>query len=355
MTDKRTVINLLPGQEIELRSTKGIRVSYPLGKPRVGDPKAVLNRDTGTWVPPPVEPPPVEPPPVEPPPVEPPPVEPPPASNSRTVTSIVDLLAALDDNTLDEIVVKNGTYTVAGASSKGPTALWIGAKFADRTRPILVRAETKGGVMLSGAGANHWIGLSFIEGAHDQTWDGFTFINAEPTQTGVIVFGGTYGVLGPQWVAPHHITLRNIKIAASITSSYAGSGDHSIYIADSASPGVHDILVENYTVDGAGGVNTALTMYHSAAGFPNASNVTVRNIDVTGTNQAIEIWDATINGLLIEKAAIRNVRSRAVRYETGKAVTLKDMVSTGTPSGVGFYSSKGATPADVTFINCSFG
>ena len=42
--------------------------------------------------------------------------------------------------------------------------------------PVTVRAET-GGVVFDGGGASSFGGLSFEDGAHDQTWDGFRFAN----------------------------------------------------------------------------------------------------------------------------------------------------------------------------------
>lgn len=47
---KRTVVNLIPGQEYELRTDRGMRVSYPLGKT---NPTVIVARDLGVWVEPP--------------------------------------------------------------------------------------------------------------------------------------------------------------------------------------------------------------------------------------------------------------------------------------------------------------
>ena len=153
-------------------------------------------------------------------------------------------------------------------------------------------------------------------------------------------------------VAPHHITLRDITIAGSITSTNPGSGDHGIYFSKAQTPGVHDILIDGYTVDGSGGVNTAVTFYHSAAGEPNANNVTIRRMAVTGTRQAIEFWDATLRNIVVEDSTISGARETAVRYEIGGTVTLRRVTSTN--SGLyGFYSSLGSTPPGVTFVSSS--
>ena len=67
--------------------------------------------------------------------------------SSVRVTSIAALLTALADNSVTEIVVANGTYVVPGAStSAGQTSgLWIDRRFASRTDPVLVWAETVAG------------------------------------------------------------------------------------------------------------------------------------------------------------------------------------------------------------------
>ena len=115
-------------------------------------------------------------------------------------------MTALADNTVDEIVVANGTYAISAASSQASNSLWIGSRFASRTRAVTVRAETIGGVTFNGGGGNMG-GLSINGGAHDQTWDGFRFANGNTSQTGVITFGGYAGL-----AAPYAITLRNITV-----------------------------------------------------------------------------------------------------------------------------------------------
>ena len=137
-----------------------------------------------------------------------------------------------------------------------------------------------------------------------------------------------------------------------MTSTYAGSGDHSIYFSQAVG-GPHDILIDGYTVDGSGGVNTALTFYHSDATHQNAWNVTIRNMTVSGTHQAVEIWDSTLRNITIEGARITNARSQPCATNSGprsrsRTSTRPDRV------GRGFYSSKGSNPPGVTFINNSF-
>ena len=270
------------------------------------------------------------------------------------VTSIPALLTALADDAVTEIVVADGTYRVSPAGSQRSDSLWIGARFAGRTRPVLVRAETTGGVTFDGGGTTYFGGLVFEEGAHDQTWQGFVFANGEATLTGVILFGGWAGV-----PAAHHITLRDITIAASCTSHNAPGNyhDHAVYFS-MALGGVHDVLIDGLTVDGtaSNGLDSAIHFYHSETGSPNAWNVTVRRMNVTGTKIAIMVWDPTLRNIVIEDSTITNARVVAVRYESTGAsgITFANLTSTGSGSGQGFYSSLGTAPAGVTFVNNSF-
>jgi hypothetical protein len=264
------------------------------------------------------------------------------------VTSVPALLGALADNSVDEIVVANGTYHVSPASNTQSESLWIGSRFAGRTNPVTVRAETRGGVTFDGGGATSFGGLAFVDGAHDQTWDGFNFANGQATNTGVIFFGGGSGQ------APHHITLRHIAILASCTG-HNDRNDHGVYFS-MAADGPHDILIEDLTVDGSGPtpLSSALHFYHSDSANRNAWNVTVRRLVVSGTYQAVILWDSTLRNITIDGATISNARYSAVRYEDpGSAIVLKDIVSSGSGQK-GFYSSLGNNPPGVTFVNDSF-
>ena len=264
--------------------------------------------------------------------------------SSVRVSSVSGLLTALADDAVGEIVVADGTYHVSTAASQAPNSLWIGARYAGRTRPVTVRAETTGGVTFSGGGATAFGGLSFEAGAHDQTWDGFVFADGQPTQTGVITFGGYPGL-----AAPHHISLRNISLPRSLSSASGGATDGGLYFSQAVG-GPHDISVDGLTVDGAGGLDFAVQFYHSTEGNPNAWNVSLRHLRVSGTGQAIILWDPTIHDITIEDSTISDAELSALRYEKGGSLTVRRTTSTG--SGVaGFYSTLGATPPEVTFID----
>jgi hypothetical protein len=273
---------------------------------------------------------------------------------SLRVDSIPDLLDALADDELEEIVVVDGTYHISTAASQAEDSLWIGGRFADRTTPVTVRAETVGGVTLDGGGATFFGGLTFVEGAHHQTWQGFNLANGEATDTGAITFGGY-----PDLAAPHDITLRDITILSSVTgratTAAAPSNDHGIYVS-LAVGGPHDLLLDNVAVDGRGGLASGIVFYHSDADHRNAWNVTVRRLAVTGTQQGIMLWDPTLQNIVFDTATIRDVLTVAVSYESPGAtgIVFANITSTGSGAGRGFQSSLGASPEGVTFVNNSF-
>jgi hypothetical protein len=268
------------------------------------------------------------------------------------VTTIPALLTALANNAITDIVVANGTYRVSPAGAQKTDSLWIAGRFASRTNPVTVRAETSGGVTFDGGGATSFGGLAFEAGAHHQTWDGFRFANGAATNTGVVMFGGFAGL-----AAPHHITLRNITFLGSCTgratSATGNATDHAIYIAHSVG-GAHDLLFEDINVDGSGYLASAMHFYHSDSANVNAWNVTVRRLTVNRTQQAIILWDATIENVTIDGATITNALYAAVRYERpGEAIALRNITSTGS-GHYGFYSSLGSNPPGVTFYGNSF-
>ncbi len=276
-----------------------------------------------------------------------------PGTKSVRVASIRALLTALADNTVGEIVVANGRYHVSPAGSQQSDSLWIGSRYAGRTRAVTVRAETRGGVVFDGGGSRSFGCITFTEGAHHQTWDGFKCANGAAISTGIVTIGGYAGR-----TAPHHITMRNITISWTCTgrakTASDGAWDHAFYISYAVG-GPHDLLFENITVDGRGGLASAFHFFHSDSTNKNAWNVTVRRLHVTGTQQAIILWDSTLRNITFDRADITNALSFAVRHEAAGAsgIVYANITSTGSGSR-GFYSSMGTRPPGVTFTNNSF-
>ena len=281
------------------------------------------------------------------------PTQPPAGTKTVNVSSIPALLSALADNSVDEIVVANGTYHVSPAGAEQSDSLWIGSRFAGRTRPITVRAATRGGVTFDGGGATYFGCISFEDGAHDQTWDGFNCAGGEATSTGIVTFGGYAGMAGP-----HHITMRYITILSSCTgratSPSGPATDHAFYLSEAVG-GPHDLLFEDITVHGAGYLASAFHFYHSDSANRNAWDVTVRRLHVSGTQQAIMLWDPTLRNVTFDTVDITNALKIGVRYETigATGIRLENITSTGSGSD-GFYSSQGTAPAGVTFLNDVF-
>jgi hypothetical protein len=159
------------------------------------------------------------------------------------------------------------------------------------------------------------------------------------------MFGGYAGQ-----APPHHITLRDVKLRQMTNTLVHGAG---VYVSWAASPGPHDILFDGFTIEDPGKIlRYGLQFYHSDAANPNASNVTLRNFHVTGTQTAFTLWDATLRNIVIEDSDVTGAVDYAVRYEKGGTLTLRRVSSSGS-GAAGFYSTLGSNPPDVTFIDSS--
>jgi hypothetical protein len=151
--------------------------------------------------------------------------------------------------------------------------------------------------------------------------------------------------------------MNNITIMSSCTgsatSASAPATDHAFYVSEAVG-GPHDLVFNDVTVDGRGGLASAFQFYHSDAANQNGWNITVRRLHVIGTQEAIILWDPTLRAITFDTVDVSGALRYAVRYEQGTGITLTDITSTGSGSGQGFYSSQGATPAGVTFSGDSF-
>lgn len=271
------------------------------------------------------------------PPVVVPPIVTPPA-NDIVVSSIPSLLNALADDKVTSIVMRNGRYAAQAAGAQGPNSLWIGSRFAGRTKPVVVKAETPGGVIFDGGGGM-FSGITFVDGAHDQDWQGFSFDNGHPTESGVIVFGG-YG-LKPA----HHITLRKTTILGGIFATTA-QNDHCLYFSKD---GCHDLLIEDYlATPKPGAIRSALQWYHS----PNVYNVVVRRFKGVGVQQGILCYDGTAHDVLLEDGQLEDCTIAALNMSTcGPNFKINRVTSV--RSG-GTYFPNGQ-PAGLSMTGCAWG
>ncbi len=158
---------------------------------------------------------------------------------------------------------------------------------------------------------------------------------------------------------PHHIRLRHFTIdrtcVGSATTASGNTVDHAIYISQALGTGPHNLLLADINVDGRGGLASALHFAHGDSTHPNASRVTVRRLTVTGTQQAVILWTVRLRNIVFDTARISNALNVAVRYEAdGSGITFRNITSTGSGSGKGFYSSQGRHPSGVTFSGNSF-
>lgn len=302
-----------------------------------------INDDTGTNYTPPTPPPPD------------PIIIEPGSGGQVTVSSISALKTALADNSVGTITVSNGTYSINTASSQQANSLWIDGTYANRTNPVLVRAATIGGVVFDGGGASYFGGLTFVNGAHHQIWDGFIWQNGSPTHTGVIVVGGYSGLAPPHDIAITNCTVRNTWITGGINN------DHAIYYSKANYPGPYNFLIDNFTVTNSD-LAAAHHFYHDYLsgessdhpGDYNCNNVTIRRSTSYGLYQPIIIWAKTLQNVVIEDYYSDGAKDYGVRYEWGTGIVLRRVTTVNSRYG-GFYSSKvGYPPAGVTFDSCSF-
>lgn len=189
----------------------------------------------------------------------PPPTPAPQTGVTRTfgpTATAAQLVAAISDNTVDTIYLTPGTYAVGKLEI-----------VANRTRPVTVLAAS-GGVTFDG---NSVPGTQSVfaefRGAANITFAGFTVTDYGPLGTGVIVL--TDG--------SHHITFTGLNM---IGNRMTGGNDHLIYPAG-YSAAVHDITIQNSTLDGASG--GAVHIYHD----PGAFNIRVLNNRITNNTWGI--------------------------------------------------------------------
>ncbi len=273
---------------------------------------------------------------------------------SVRVTSIPALLTALADDTVTEIVVANGTYRVSPAATKQADSLWIGARFADRTRPVIVRAETTGGVTFDGGGAGYFGGITLRGGAHHQTWQGFVFANGEPTETGVIVFGG-YGELAAR-PAPHHPARHHDRERCTSGDERVGPAPTTPSTSPRPSVAPTTSSSTDLTVDGRGGLEYGHPLLPLGRSQPERLErdrpPAPRHRDPPGDHALGP--DAPQHHLRHGHHHGRPERRRPLRVAGGHRDRLCQHDLHGSGSGSGFYSSQGSSPHGVTFVDNTF-
>ena len=118
--------------------------------------------------------------------------------------------------------------------------------------------------------------------------------------------------------------------------------------------GPHDLLFEDISVDGRGGLASAFHFDHGGANDPNASGVVVRRLHVVGTQQAIILWLPVLHDITFDQVDITGALSHAIRFESigATGIVFSNITSTGS-GNQGFFSTLGNEPPGVTFSNDS--
>jgi hypothetical protein len=200
---------------------------------------------------------------VPPPPPAPPAPPPPPSQNVITFTPSVtqaQLLGAIADNTVDVIALMPGTYPLGGMTVN-----------ADRTRPVVIRAQTSGTVVVDGNGADRAFMLGSSGRAANITFEGLIFEDYFIGERGVFTLGNTVNITMRQ------ITIRNTRGV----SGYLAWG---LYLSSSGGFGPRNTLAEDWTIVG--------DPAHSFGGFqsghdPNARTAVLRRWNVSNVTFAI--------------------------------------------------------------------
>ena len=286
------------------------------------------------------------------------------STNTVNVSSIAALKTAAADNSVDVIVLADGTYSIANATSELTTSLFFGSAFASRTRALIIQAQTTGGVTFDGGSAS-MCGLYVGQGAHDITFDGFKFANIRPVSTGVVTISQHGTVEAPVY----NLTFKNITILGTclgtVTTTLPGEFlDHGFYLSSAAKPGPHDITIQDCTViapaDNTRYLHSVLTIY----GDENAVETTPYNVTVTrltGTGKdGFLIWGANIHDCTFTSCTFTSCRVFGARQQYAN-LNMRYISCTSTGSGTqGFYNGNTATPdsaapTGTTFTSCSWG
>lgn len=280
----------------------------------------------------------------------PPAPEPPPAGSSVMVADIGSLLAAVVDDSIGEIVVRNGTYPISYLDingSENPGYIRTAAS------AVLVRAETTGGVTFDAQGSQG-VHQLFRNGSAYQEWRGFRYANSHPYDNGVIQFGEGYGI------PVHHITLRDIAFDASISLAPGPTGAYrngqGIYFSWSKRElgGNHDLLVDGFTCSAR--LWSAVHVYHDTEGHV-GHHVTVRRMHAgPGVTMGLALAATSIHDYVFEDVSIESASEYGVYHYYGSDATTITLrrVTTRNSGASGFYSRFGTYPnvPGVTFVDC---
>lgn len=207
---------------------------------------------------------------------EPVPSLPPAPGTTRTIGPADNLQGALNDGTLDTLRLRAGSWAPGYVVlPKRPSSKPLRVVADDPANPPVFTAGSAGTPRLVARG-----GASYV------SWDGTAFDNANPGDSGLLIFGG-YDDGGC-----HHIAMRNIR-GTRITGTAPNS--HLVYLSGDAVSRPAEIDLDDFDFDCPNQSVAALHSFHN----PNAVNVRARRWKVRGAYEAALMW-SDLTGLLIE-------------------------------------------------------
>ncbi len=263
-------------------------------------------------------------------------VAPTPASSSVRVTSIPALLTALADNAVTDIVVANGTYRVSPASSQRSDSLWIGARFAGRTRaghgprgdPRRRDVRRRRRDLLR---------RPHVRRRRPRPDLGRLRVRQRPgrPRPASSCSAGT-----PGRAAPHHITLRNIKVLAELHRP-ATTGTTTPSTSRMPSAVRMTSSSTDLTVDGGAGALVCPPLLplgqHQQERLEHHDPTSRRQRD---RSTAILMWDSTLRNITIDGATITNAPLRRPRTSS-RASGSPSPTSTSTGSADAASTARG--------------
>lgn len=206
---------------------------------------------------------------------EPEPPPPPAPGTTRTIGPADNLQGALNDGTLDTLRLRAGSWTPGYVVlPKRPSSKPLRVVADDPANPPVFTAGNGTPRLVSRGGASY------------VSWDGAAFDNANPGDSGLLIFGG-YDDGGC-----HHIAFRNIR-GTRITGTAPNS--HFVYLSGDAVSRPAEIDLDDFDFDCPNQSVAALHSFHN----PNAVNVRARRWKVRGAYEAALMW-SDLTGLLIE-------------------------------------------------------
>ena len=118
--------------------------------------------------------------------------------------------------------------------------------------------------------------------------------------------------------------------------------------------GPNHLLFEDVTVDGRGGLASAVHFDHGDSLNPNATDVVVRRLHVIGTQQALLLWQPAVHRITFDDIDVSGALNHAIGLESigATSVVFSGVTSTGTGEQP-FYSSMGLHPPGMTITASS--